>query len=75
MDKLKKKKQVDSGLNSNKFPNDVSFSFLSINSYSSLRNLELLAVLFVKGNVVKIAAVSPSWQAKAVVAKPLCTHK
>lgn len=69
------KKKVSRGLNSNKFLNDVSLSFLSINSYSSLRNLELFAVLFLKGNVVKIAAVSPSWQAKAVVAKPLCTHK
>lgn len=59
------KKKVNSGLNSNKFPNDVSFGFLSINSYGSLRNLELLAVLFLKGDVVKIAAVvpvSPSWQ-------------
>lgn len=56
-------KKVHSGLNSSKFPNDVSFSFLSINSYGSLGNLELLAVLFLKGDVVKIAAVGPVVQA------------
>lgn len=41
----------------------MSFSFLSINSYGSLRDLEPLAVLFLKGDVVKIAAVAQSLQA------------
>lgn len=42
----------------------MSFNFLSINSYGSLRDLELLVVFFLKGNVVKITTVSPSGRPK-----------